>query len=100
MIWCLESPKLNISQMGFFLGASLGNNPSYIWRSIWSSRTLLKAGYRWKIGDDSLIPTWNTPWLCNDTNPYVVTHTTASNLPLKVSSLTDTNMDCWNSNYV
>ena len=85
---------------GDFLGSSLGHNPSYVWRSIQSSRTLLKAGYRWKIGDGSLIPIQNTPWLRNDTNLYVVTHTTASNLPLKVSSLIDANMGCWNSTYV
>jgi len=54
----------------------------------------------WKIGDGSLIPIWNTPWLRNDTNPYVVTHTTASNLPSNVSSLIDANLGCWNCTYV
>jgi len=34
---------------GDFLGAFLGHNPSYVWRSIWSSRTLLKVGYLGKL---------------------------------------------------
>ena len=33
-----------------FLKASLGNNPSFTWRSFWSSRVLLEGGCRWKIG--------------------------------------------------
>lgn len=85
---------------GDFLGSSLGHNLIYVWRSIWSSRVLLKTGSRWKIGDGSLIPIWNTPWLRNDTNLYVVTPTTASILPLKVNFLIDANMGCWNNTYV
>lgn len=30
-----------------FLGASVGHNPSFVWRSVWSSQKLLKHGVRW-----------------------------------------------------
>jgi hypothetical protein len=45
------------------LDADIGHNPSYTWRSIWSSQNLVKLGFRWKIGDDSLIRIWSDPWI-------------------------------------
>ncbi|PNX56063.1 ribonuclease H [Trifolium pratense] len=54
-------------------GAPMGHNPSYVCRSIWSSRILLKEGYRWRIGDGADIPIWNTPWLRNDKCPVLST---------------------------
>ncbi|CAJ2634757.1 unnamed protein product [Trifolium pratense] len=81
---------------GDFLGVSLGHNPIiYVWRSVWSSRTLLKHGYRCKVGDGSLIPIENTPWLRDDQNPLI---TTTSNLHVhdqKVSSLIDSGKGQW-----
>jgi len=46
-----------------FSEASISQNPSYTWRSIWSSQNLLKLGYRWKIGDNTLINVWSAPLL-------------------------------------
>jgi hypothetical protein len=46
-----------------FLDAPLGHNPSYTWRSLWSTQHLLTLGHRWKIGDGSRIKVWSTPWL-------------------------------------
>ena len=42
-----------------FFEATLGHKPSYVWRSICNVKFILKAGNRWKIGDESLIPIWN-----------------------------------------
>lgn len=36
---------------GSFLEANLGRNPSFIWRSFCSARTLLQEGLRWRVGD-------------------------------------------------
>jgi ribonuclease HI len=85
---------------GDFLGASLGHNPSYVWRSIWSSRPLLKEGYRWRIGNGSLIPIWRTPWLRNEDNPTIVTPILNNENLSKVSDLIDVNQGCWNRNRV
>ncbi|KAF5472200.1 hypothetical protein F2P56_008937 [Juglans regia] len=38
--------------------AKLGNAPSLIWRSVWSSLGLLKEGLRWKVGDGAQINIW------------------------------------------
>jgi hypothetical protein len=31
-----------------FLEANLGNNPSYVWKSLWKSLHVLNLGCRWK----------------------------------------------------
>ena len=46
-----------------FLDANLGHNPSYTWRSLWSTQSLLTLGHRWKIGDGSQISLWCMPWI-------------------------------------
>ena len=34
-----------------FLDAELGNNPSFVWRSLLAARDIIQAGSRWTIGD-------------------------------------------------
>lgn len=53
---------------GDFLSAKLGHNPSYVWRSIWSSQVLLEKGIRWKVGDGRHIKVWADPWLRDSSN--------------------------------
>jgi len=48
-----------------FLDAPLGHNPSYTWRTLWSTQHLLTMEHRWKIGDGSKINVWHMPWLRN-----------------------------------
>lgn len=48
---------------GDFLSAQLGHNPSFAWRDIWSSRSIIEAGCRWSIGDGDSIKVWDTSWL-------------------------------------
>ncbi|XP_058755137.1 uncharacterized protein LOC131628302 [Vicia villosa] len=33
-----------------FLDAKIGNNPSFVWRSLWKAKDVLKLGSRWSIG--------------------------------------------------
>lgn len=47
------------------MDANISHNPSYAWRSIWSSRILLKEGTRWGIGDGNNIPLFGIPWMQN-----------------------------------
>jgi hypothetical protein len=49
-----------------FFEAKLGNNPSYVWRSLWKSRHILTLGCRWRIGDGSQIKVMLDPWLRNE----------------------------------
>jgi hypothetical protein len=46
-----------------FMTASLGNRPSYAWRSISMAREVLQLGMRWHIGDGRSVKIWHDPWL-------------------------------------
>jgi len=46
-----------------YFSASIGHNPSYVWRSFWSVRNYLKRGLKWSIGMGETISVWNQLWL-------------------------------------
>jgi hypothetical protein len=46
-----------------FIEASIGHNLSYVWRSIWSSKPVIKGGSRWSIGTRENINIWDQNWL-------------------------------------
>lgn len=48
---------------GSFLQATVGNNPSYIWRSIMESQVLLKKGAVRRVGKGTTIDILNDHWL-------------------------------------
>ena len=56
--WMLEEPSSLMAHLYKekyfpncdFLGASIGSNPSYAWRSIHKSLDVLKQGTRWRVG--------------------------------------------------
>ncbi|KAM6547177.1 hypothetical protein CsatB_018853 [Cannabis sativa] len=56
-----------------FLNASLGHNPSFIWKSIFDSKALIVAGARISIGNGLTTNITNTPWLPDMHHPYVTT---------------------------
>jgi len=78
-----------------FLDAPLGHNPSYTWRSLWSTQHLLTLGHRWKIGNGSKINVWTMPWIRG--LPSLKPSTTP---PLHYNDLTvahlHTGMNSWN----
>jgi len=55
-----------------FIRARIGHNPSYVWRSIFSAKVVVKRGARWRIGSGENIPILGAPWLrdgkCLSTN--------------------------------
>ncbi|XP_058776331.1 uncharacterized protein LOC131650640 [Vicia villosa] len=46
-----------------FLDANVGSNPSFLWRSLWKAKDVLRLGCRWSIGDGSQIRVVNEPWI-------------------------------------
>uniref|UniRef100_A0A803NFH1 Reverse transcriptase domain-containing protein n=1 Tax=Cannabis sativa TaxID=3483 RepID=A0A803NFH1_CANSA len=65
---------------GSFLTASLGSNPSYVWRSILEAQKLVVSGVRWTVGNGRNIRVLGEPWLPDNVNPMVIsTHPSLSN---------------------
>lgn len=57
-----------------FLEAEIGNNPNFIWRSIWEAKHVISAGMRWKIGSGNSVNIIGQPWLLDDNNPFITSN--------------------------
>lgn len=54
-----------------FLDAKIGNNPSYVWRSILQAQMLIKSGAVRRIGDGSNTDIMSDPWLPTHEDHFV-----------------------------
>lgn len=82
-----------------FLEADLGHNPSFTWRSVWSSQPLIKLGCCWKIGNGRNINVWRDSWLRTLSHSILSTIMVPSLATLTVPSvrdLMDQNGCSWN----
>ncbi|KAL6500925.1 hypothetical protein OROHE_025122 [Orobanche hederae] len=66
-----------------YLDADIGNNPSYVWRSIIESQALVKGGIVRRIGNGYKTDIWKHPWLPDRLNPYVETE-----MPIQLAGAT------------
>nr|GME04457.1 uncharacterized protein LOC109159815 [Ipomoea batatas] len=55
------------------MSSQLGNNLSYIWRSIIAGKPLLSEGVVRRVGDEADTKIWGLPWLANSTNSALYT---------------------------
>lgn len=77
-----------------FLEASLGNSPSFIWRSVLEARKVISAGSNWRIGNGEDISILHQPWLSSEENYYISTDS-PSIVNQKVASLFRTGTKEW-----
>uniref|UniRef100_A0A803P512 Reverse transcriptase domain-containing protein n=1 Tax=Cannabis sativa TaxID=3483 RepID=A0A803P512_CANSA len=63
--------KARYFSTGSFLTATLGSNPSYIWRSVLEAQELVRAGVRKMVGDGSTTNILMDPWLADELNPFI-----------------------------
>ena len=49
--------------------AELGNNPSFVWRSLLAAREIIKEGSRWKVGNGRKIGVFTHRWLSHSPVP-------------------------------
>ncbi|XP_031131889.1 uncharacterized protein LOC116033276 [Ipomoea triloba] len=54
-----------------FIDATLGNCPSFCWRSIMSAHELICSGVRRRVGDGKSTLIWGHPWLPDENNPMI-----------------------------
>ena len=52
-----------------FMFVELGNNPSFVWRSLLVARDLIREGSRWQVGDGRSIGVFTHPWLTHTPVP-------------------------------
>ena len=56
---------------GDYLSSNLGSNPSFVWKSICSSKEVMRLGYRMRIGSSEITSVWNDPWVRHLPNLWV-----------------------------
>ena len=49
-----------------FMDAKLGNNPSYVWKSLLAARNIIREGSKWKVGDGRTIGVSTHNWLSHE----------------------------------
>ncbi|KAK2456657.1 hypothetical protein QL285_004005 [Trifolium repens] len=80
-----------------FLNSSIGHNPSYVWRSIWSAKFVVRNGYKWSIGPGFDIPLWNQKWLSDGSDLQPPFNLDLELLNMTVSDMMVTNGRSWNT---
>ncbi|KAM6568955.1 hypothetical protein CsatB_016940 [Cannabis sativa] len=77
-----------------FLSAELGNNPSFVWRSIWSAQSLVKLGCQRAIDNGMSTSILKHPWLPDPVNPFVTSNALGLTNQM-VNSLMDIHETSW-----
>lgn len=78
-----------------FLNAKLGTNPSYMWRNIFQSQTIVKQGSRRRIGSVEDTEVWKVSWLPCVHNGYITTNAPNQLMDVKVMNLMDEERTSW-----
>ena len=79
-----------------FLEARRGYNPSFTWRSIWGSKSLLLEGLKWCVGNGESIKVWDEAWILGEGAAVVPTPKEDSDMQLRVCELIDSAGGGWN----
>ena len=82
------------------LHSNIGHNPSYVWRSLWSAKFVVRGGLKWSIRSGENISVWSQNWLFDGTS---LENTWPNNLEvsnLRVSDLLIPNYKSWNYDLV
>ncbi|XP_065626375.1 uncharacterized protein LOC136066260 [Quercus suber] len=81
---------------GDFLNATLGSNPSYTWRSIFSAQYIVKQGVRWRVGNGKDIRIWGDKWLPRGSSYEVISPRIFLHQDTRVSELIHSVRKTWN----
>lgn len=73
-------------------------NPSFVWRSIWSST--LNLGVRWRVGNGSSIKVWSDAWLEGNGSGKIISPLRVLNCDATVASLFDRDNNGWDMDII
>ncbi|OMO96399.1 reverse transcriptase [Corchorus capsularis] len=60
---CFQVLKAKYFYRSSFMQATLGHNPSFVWRSLLAGREVIRSGSRWRIGNGQTVDIWRDRWL-------------------------------------
>ncbi|CAH9127293.1 unnamed protein product [Cuscuta epithymum] len=80
-----------------FLKAKLGNNPSYIWRSIFETQGVLKENIRRRVGNGREVQVWADAWLPGPGVGRVQSAKPPGIADMNVAALRDSTGKKWNT---
>ena len=83
-----------------FHTSTLSTRPSYAWRSIYASKTLIQQGMMWKVGDGRSIKIWGDRWIPSPSTYSVQSPINILEHDAKVYSLIDDETRWWNKAFV
>lgn len=83
-----------------YFDASIGHNPSYVWRGLWTVRESVKRGMKWSIGTGDNISVWQQPWLPDQTCLTPTTELQEMWADLKVAHLFKPHSKQWNIDFI
>ena len=83
-----------------FINASIGTNPSYVWRSIMEAQYLVKEGSRWCVGKGTSIRVWSDKWLPSTSTYKVVSPRLFLSADTKVCELIDQESTQWKAQVI
>lgn len=73
----------------------MGYKQSYSWRSIWNSRSLLKVGLVWRVGNGDSNKIWNDKWIMSPTSYAVQSLVKILGRDARVKELIDEDTKLW-----
>ena len=62
-----------------FAETKIGQNPSYVWRSLMVVQNIIQRGMRWQVGDGKKIRVWHDKWVPRPSTYKVITTETTVN---------------------
>jgi hypothetical protein len=81
---------------GTFFDTLLSKRPLYVWQSIWNTKSLLKEGMAWRVGNGMNIKIWVDKWLPSSTTHTIQSPVRILNSEAKVWELIDQDTNLWN----
>ncbi|KAH1081553.1 hypothetical protein J1N35_021314 [Gossypium stocksii] len=83
-----------------FMEASVGCNPSFLWRNIWNSKVILHKGARWWIRNGLTTRVKEDVWIPTQLNSLALSPCTNFNEESKVCELIDASRMVWRENLI
>ncbi|XP_019150532.1 PREDICTED: uncharacterized protein LOC109147325 [Ipomoea nil] len=78
-----------------FTDATIGNCPSYCWRSIMAAHAMVISGVRRRIGNGQTTLIWGHPWLRDNPSPLIQTEMPQQLREARVAGLIDLQTHTW-----